>query len=124
MSNTSMLCVYIFGSLTEEEEYVLYQLLCVCMRVCVCVCAGERPYHCTDCEKKFTQLNALQRHQRIHTGEKPYMCTLCNRTFTDKSTLRRHAMVRGNSLYHHSLWGNSYYLLFTPKDNSCHLALI
>lgn len=54
---------------------------------------GERPYSCKDCEKQFTQLNALQRHQRIHTGEKPYMCGLCRRTFTDKSTLRRHTMV-------------------------------
>ena len=55
--------------------------------------AGERPYSCKDCTKQFTQLNALQRHQRIHTGEKPYMCGLCNRTFTDKSTVRRHTMV-------------------------------
>lgn len=55
--------------------------------------SGERPYSCKDCEKQFTQLNALQRHQRIHTGEKPYMCGLCCRTFTDKSTLRRHTMV-------------------------------
>ncbi|CAL8315850.1 unnamed protein product [Merluccius merluccius] len=53
----------------------------------------ERPYSCKDCTKQFTQLNALQRHQRIHTGEKPYMCGLCNRTFTDKSTVRRHTMT-------------------------------
>lgn len=58
-------------------------------------CPGERPYSCKDCDKQFTQLNALQRHQRIHTGEKPYMCSLCNRTFTDRSTLRRHTMVSG-----------------------------
>lgn len=57
------------------------------------VLPGERPYSCKDCEKQFTQLNALQRHQRIHTGEKPYMCGLCCRTFTDKSTLRRHTAV-------------------------------
>lgn len=57
--------------------------------------AGERPYSCKDCDKQFTQLNALQRHQRIHTGEKPYMCSLCSRTFTDRSTLRRHTMVSG-----------------------------
>lgn len=56
-------------------------------------CSGERPYHCKDCDKQFTQLNALQRHQRIHTGEKPYMCNMCGRTFTDKSTVRRHTLV-------------------------------
>lgn len=60
-----------------------------------CFVVGERPYSCKDCDKKFTQLNALQRHQRIHTGEKPYMCGLCKRTFTDKSTFRRHTLVSG-----------------------------
>ncbi|KAM9552748.1 uncharacterized protein ACWYII_034766 isoform 3-T4 [Salvelinus alpinus] len=45
---------------------------------------GERPYHCTDCDKQFTPLNALQRHQRIQTGKKPYMCP--SEAFTDKST--------------------------------------
>nr|XP_024001729.1 GDNF-inducible zinc finger protein 1-like [Salvelinus alpinus] len=50
----------------------------------VCSVSGERPYHCTDCDKQFTPLNALQRHQRIQTGKKPYMCP--SEAFTDKST--------------------------------------
>lgn len=78
---------------TETSLTVVYWLQTLYILWHLCLFLGERPYSCKDCEKHFTQLNALQRHQRIHTGEKPYMCGLCRRTFTDKSTLRRHTMV-------------------------------
>ncbi|XP_034154039.2 zinc finger protein 354A-like [Pangasianodon hypophthalmus] len=35
----------------------------------------EKPYHCTQCGKEFSQRSQLRRHQRVHACEKPYQCT-------------------------------------------------
>ncbi|KAK3575318.1 hypothetical protein QTP86_024727, partial [Hemibagrus guttatus] len=34
----------------------------------------EKPYHCTQCGKKFSQRSQARRHQRVHAGKKPYEC--------------------------------------------------
>lgn len=58
--------------------------------------AGERPFHCTLCEKAFNQKSALQVHMKKHTGERPYKCAYCVMGFTQKSNMKLH-MKRAHS---------------------------
>ena len=58
--------------------------------------AGERPFHCTLCEKAFNQKSALQVHMKKHTGERPYRCHCCAMGFTQKSNMKLH-MKRAHS---------------------------
>lgn len=51
---------------------------------------GEKPFHCTYCEKAFSVKDYLTKHIRIHTGEKPYTCPYCEKRFTQRSALTVH----------------------------------
>ncbi|XP_059205885.1 uncharacterized protein LOC131984936 [Centropristis striata] len=54
---------------------------------------GEKPFSCLVCEKSFAENRHLQRHMRIHTGEKPFSCSECGKQFGSSEQLKRHTVT-------------------------------
>lgn len=54
---------------------------------------GEKPYHCSHCDRQFVQVANLRRHLRVHTGERPYACELCSAKFSDSNQLKAHVLI-------------------------------
>ena len=54
---------------------------------------GEKPYHCSHCDRQFVQVANLRRHLRVHTGERPYACEMCTAKFSDSNQLKAHLLI-------------------------------
>ncbi|XP_042364238.1 zinc finger protein 184-like [Plectropomus leopardus] len=48
------------------------------------------PFPCTLCERTYTDLRGLVRHERFHTGELPFKCSKCPKAFSYASALTLH----------------------------------
>ena len=47
------------------------------------VYTGDKPYQCSQCDKKFPMNIDTKRYLRVRTGERPYQCTQCDKAFAD-----------------------------------------
>ena len=47
------------------------------------VYTGDKPYQCSQCDKKFPMNIDTKRYLRVCTGERPYQCTHCDKAFAD-----------------------------------------
>ncbi len=48
------------------------------------------PFPCTLCERSYTDLRGLIRHERFHTGDLPFKCSKCPKAFSYASALTLH----------------------------------
>nr|XP_033493164.1 zinc finger protein 135-like [Epinephelus lanceolatus] len=55
--------------------------------------AGEKPFSCSECGKRFGFKGNLKRHMITHTGEKPFSCSVCSQRFLQKAHLKRHMIT-------------------------------
>lgn len=60
--------------------------------------AGEKPYKCVTCKRRFVSTGVLKAHLRTHTGVKDFKCSVCNTQFTTNGSLTRH-MAMHNSVH-------------------------
>uniref|UniRef100_A0A6A7FU71 Zinc finger protein GLIS2-like n=2 Tax=Hirondellea gigas TaxID=1518452 RepID=A0A6A7FU71_9CRUS len=54
---------------------------------------NERPFVCSQCNKRFSRQENLRIHARTHTGEKPYVCGVegCNKAYSNSSDRFKHS---------------------------------
>lgn len=56
---------------------------------------GEKPFICgfEGCDARFSRNHDLKRHVRVHTGDKPYQCERCGKKFSRLDALNRHCKM-------------------------------
>lgn len=61
-----------------------------------CLSKGEKPYQCSKCNARFSDVSSKSRHEKEHANNKRYTCSLCNDTFKRSGQLKSH-MTRKHS---------------------------
>jgi len=53
----------------------------------------NKPFCCSHCEKRFTTLDGLNKHEKKHNGQRVVSCVICNEIFTRLDHLRTHSLI-------------------------------
>ncbi|XP_070575621.1 zinc finger protein 423-like [Ptychodera flava] len=63
-----------------------------------------QPYACQFCDKSFSRLTYLKKHEQVHSEQMPWKCSFCSRLFKHKRSRDRHVKLHtGDKKYqcHH-----------------------
>lgn len=59
---------------------------------------GEKPFHCLECGKQFSQLRNYKYHRSVHEGTREFAatCPECGKYFNDRGYLSSHMKIHRN----------------------------
>ena len=60
---------------------------------------GNTQFHCSKCDKSFSQERILNTYGHIHTGKKPVPCTKCGKAFSQKVILKYHMTIHCDKFF-------------------------
>ncbi|CAL4075464.1 unnamed protein product [Meganyctiphanes norvegica] len=62
---------------------------------------GEKPYHCDECNARFTRKGDVDRHRKlVHKNLKPFKCQKCEKEFSDRKNLKIHLQNHDKAIYY------------------------
>ena len=67
-------------------------------------------FGCDLCGKKFSRIDLLNVHHKVHLGIRPYQCTVCEKQFSVSSSLKRHMEIhsKDRKIFHCSSCGKDF----------------
>ncbi|KAM6903937.1 uncharacterized protein PEZ65_018717 isoform 1-T1 [Lycodopsis pacificus] len=82
--------------------------------------AGEKPFSCTECDRRYSFERGLKGHMRSHTGEKPFSCSVCRKSFAQSADLEIHMRIHtGENRLRCSVCDQRFSWLYQLRNHEC-----